>query len=118
MHRRRKSCLIPKDYWNGEYRDLNEDQTEGLSDAVDSLSEALRMVIQAKYEEHMSYQEIADLYRQPKDRIVSIHNKAIRMLKKENRLPYILHGYCGWQMMQLEEKNQKKKSVEDEADAF
>ena len=109
---------IPKKYWDGENRELNADQLEGLNYALDNLPEAMQMVIRAKYEDHMSYQEIADLYHQTKERITSIHTKAISLLKRERRLPFIVYGYSGWQLKQQEEKDAHRAELKQRAEAI
>lgn len=109
---------IPKNYWRGENRELNTDQLEGLAYALDLLTEAMQMVIRAKYEDYMTYQEIADLYHLTKERIESIHAKAIRLLKRERRLPFIVYGYSGWQLKQQEDKDAHRAALKQKADAI
>ncbi|MBR3246108.1 MAG: hypothetical protein IKF90_25970 [Parasporobacterium sp.] len=99
-------------------RSLSDDQMEGLAYALESIELSSREVIRAKYKDGKTYQEIADDFRIEKKRIRSIHDHAIRMLKRDNRLPYIRDGYCGWQMKLAEQENLHKEYLERSVDSL
>ena len=48
-------------------------------------------------------------------RIHRVHDRAIRKMKKEERLTYIIEGYCGYQLRLQEEQAREEEDIKKKA---
>ena len=63
------------------------------------------------------YDYIAEGYKEDPERIRRVHDRAIRLLKKENRAEYIVLGYQGAQLRKLETKETEQKNRREKTEA-
>lgn len=105
---------IPKQYSDGKLLPLNEDQKKGLSFVLDKFLELPRLIITYRYEQHMSYDEIAVSLHRTKERILFIHRKILKELQLPKWSVYIRDGYEATLKTQREEAEKHQQEVGEE----
>lgn len=71
---------------------LDDDRIAGLEYALSTLTERQRTVCKMRFEDEMTYEQIAKRFGLTRERIRQVLAKAIRTLRHPSRFKYIQHG--------------------------
>lgn len=87
--------LIDAIFWEETVWVNDEDHVTGLNHALGTLSDREQKVIQMRYHDVMTLEEVAKDFGVTRERIRQIEAKAVRKLRHASRKNFILHGFIG-----------------------
>lgn len=99
----------------------DDDHTNGLNHALESLTEREQDVLRKRYKENKTLDEIGNEFGLTRERIRQIEKRSIAKLRHPSRKNFILHGYIGnVELKELKAKeellNEREKTIKERED--
>ena len=80
---------MDKVFQDGVFRELTQEQLDGLLHAMESLKPREKQVLCLRYEKHQTQKQIADAFGLSTTRIAQIASKGIRKLRHPSRVQFL-----------------------------